>query len=122
VILVADDDPVIVRLLEINFRFGGYQTVGAARGEEAVRLARELRPAAVILDLTMPGLDGHGVLEELRASPETRGIPVFVVSAHQQDAATEPGYASGVADYMTKPFDPGELVERVQRWLASPGS
>jgi DNA-binding response OmpR family regulator len=119
VILVADDDPVMVRLLEINFRLEGLSIRSAARGDEALALAREIKPAVVILDLTIPGMDGWQVRERLRDDPETADIPVIVISARTQDEALEQGYALGVEeeDYIMKPFDPQVLVERVHRLL-----
>ena len=119
VILVADDDPVMVRLLEINFRLEGLRIRAAARGDEALALAREVRPAVVILDLMIPGMDGWEVKRCLGDDPETADIPVIVMSARTQDEALEHGYALGMEeeDYIEKPFDPQQLVARVQHLL-----
>jgi CheY-like chemotaxis protein len=122
VILVVDDDPVIVRLLEINLSLEGFAIVTTTRGEEAVRLARERRPALLLLDLMMPGMDGWAVREALLEDPATADIPVVVVSARTQDEDRERGYALNVAAYITKPFDPAELVETVRRCVARPPS
>ena len=120
VILVVDDDPVIVRLLEINLSLEGFAIFTATNGAEAVRLAREKRPALVLLDLMMPGMDGWQVREALLEDPSTAAIPVVVVSARTQDEDRERGYAFDVAAYITKPFDPAELVETVRRSIARP--
>ena len=119
VILVADDDPVMVRLLEINFRLEGLRIRAAARGDEALALAREIDPAVVILDLTIPGMDGWEVRRRLGEDPKTADIPVIVISARTQDEALEQGYALGMEeeDYIMKPFDPQLLVARVQHLL-----
>ena len=122
VILVVDDDPVIVRLLEINLSLEGFAIVATTRGEEAVRLAKERRPALLLLDLMMPGMDGWAVREALLEDPTTADIPVVVVSARTQDEDRERGYALKVAAYITKPFDPAELVETVRRCVARPPS
>ena len=122
VILVVDDDPVIVRLLEINLSLEGFTIVKTTRGEEAVSLARERLPALLLLDLMMPGMDGWAVREALLEDPSTADIPVVVVSARTQDEDRERGYALNVAAYITKPFDPAELVETVRHCVAGPPS
>ena len=117
VILVVDDDPVIVKLLEINFRLEGFQTCTATGGRQAIDLIRETRPALVLLDLMMPGVDGWEVRRAMLEDPATADIPVVVCSARTQDEDREQGYALGVQDYVTKPFDPAELVEVVRAAL-----
>ena len=120
-VLVADDDPVMVRLLEINFRLEGFRIESAVRGDDALALAREVRPQVVILDLMIPGMGGWEVRRRLKEDPETADIPVIVMSARAQDEADEQGYALGVDEYIMKPFDPQELVERVHRLLRPAG-
>jgi DNA-binding response OmpR family regulator len=117
-ILIVDDDPVIVRLLQINFRLEGYDVDTASRGEQALEQARTGHPDVVILDVMMPGLDGWEVCRRLKEIPEVRGVPVIFLSARAQDEDRRRGYALGVDEYVTKPFDPGHLVEIVQRALA----
>ncbi len=117
-ILIVDDDPVIVRLLQINFRLEGYEVDTASRGEEALGKVREHRPDVVVLDVMMPGLDGWEVCRRLKENPEVRHVPVIFLSARAQDEDRQRGYALGVDEYVTKPFDPAHLVEIVQRALA----
>ena len=117
-ILVADDDPVIVRLLQVNFKLDGYDVETASHGEEALRKAMELRPALILLDVMMPGVDGWEVARRLKADEETQDIPVLFLSARAQEEDRRRGMDLGVREYVTKPFDPGELVELVQRCLA----
>ncbi|MFB3737886.1 MAG: response regulator transcription factor [Candidatus Velamenicoccus archaeovorus] len=117
-ILIVDDDPVIVRLLQINFRLEGYEVDTASRGDQAVERARAGRPDLVILDVMMPGLDGWEVCRQLKELPEIRDVPVIFLSARAQDEDRRRGYALGVDEYVTKPFDPGHLVEIVRRTLA----
>ena len=117
-ILVADDDPVIVRLLQVNFRLEGYDVETAAHGEEAIQKARDLQPALILLDVMMPGVDGWECARRLKEDEATRDIPVFFLSARAQDEDRRKGLELGVTDYVTKPFDPGELVGLVQRTLA----
>jgi DNA-binding response OmpR family regulator len=114
VILVVDDDPVIVKLLEINFRLEGFQPRIATGGRQAIDMVREVRPALVLLDLMMPGIDGWEVRRAMLEDPATANIPVIVVSARTQDEDRQQGYALGVTAYITKPFDPAELVDAVR--------
>jgi CheY-like chemotaxis protein len=118
-ILVADDDPVILRLLQVNFRLEGYEVETAPHGEEALKKAREFLPDLILLDVMMPGLDGWEVCRQLKDNPATADIPVIFLSARAQDEDRRRGYALGVVEYVTKPFDPGQLVETVQRALAT---
>jgi len=117
-ILIVDDDPVIVRLLQINFRLEGYDVDTAFRGEEALERVRDNRPDVVVLDVMMPGIDGWEVCRQLKESPAVRHVPVIFLSARAQDEDRQRGYALGVDEYVTKPFDPADLVEIVRRALA----
>lgn len=116
-ILVVDDDPVIVRLLEVNFRLDGFDVVTAVRGEDALVLAQETSPDIILLDVMMPGLDGYEVYRRLREMPGLVDIPVLFLSARAKDDDRAQGMASGVVGYITKPFDPSALVETVRRRL-----
>ncbi len=117
-ILVADDDPVIVRLLEVNFRLEGYDVETASHGEETIQKALEAGPELILLDVMMPGLDGWEVCRRLKQDRATAGIPVVFLSARAQDEDRKRGLDLGVAEYVTKPFDPGELVALVARLIA----
>jgi len=117
-ILVVDDDPVILRLLQVNFRLEGYDVVTASRGDEALRIAKEQTPDVIVLDVMMPGIDGYEVCRELKEDPATAGAPVIFLSARAQDADRDRGYALGVVAYVTKPFDPAQLVDVVRRAMS----
>ena len=114
-VLVADDDPIILRLLEVNLGLEDFVVETALRGEDAIRRAQELRPDVIILDVMMPGMSGYDVADQLRQDPDTAGIPVVFLSARAQEEDRKRGHALGVAAYVTKPFDPGELVDIVRR-------
>jgi CheY-like chemotaxis protein len=120
-VLLVDDDAVIVRLLEVNFRLDGFRVETATGGEEALGKAAELLPDVIVMDVMMPGMDGWAVTERLRADPATAGTPIVLLSARVRDDDVSRGYALGVVDYVTKPFDPSELVEVVRRSLAIGG-
>jgi two-component system phosphate regulon response regulator PhoB len=116
-ILIADDDADILELLETVLTRGGYGTIPAADGEEALRLARERLPRACILDVVMPGLDGLEVLRALRGDTATAEIPVLMLSASVQNPDVEAALKAGANDYLTKPFSYTELLERLTRVL-----
>ncbi len=116
-ILVADDDPVILRLIQVNLELEGYQVLTANNGEEAIAAATRETPDLVILDIMMPRLDGYQTCERLKAEDATKDIPVVFLSAKAQQADIEKGKSYGVQEYLTKPFDPTELLEVVERLL-----
>ena len=116
-ILVADDDPEIVRLVELNLRMEGFEVVTAYDGEEALRVVAEQMPALVLLDIMMPKLDGYEVCERIRADGRTRHISIIMLTAKSLSADKIVGLTAGADDYVLKPFDPMELVARVRSTL-----
>lgn len=112
-ILIADDDPVILRLLQVNFALEGFDVDTAARGEEALKKAKDGRPDVIVLDVMMPGMDGWEVCRRLHEDEETAAIPVIFLSALSLEEDRQRGLELGVEAYVTKPFDPGQLVELV---------
>ncbi len=116
-ILVVDDDIDIARYVELNLTLEGFDVYVAHSGTEAVERAQELRPDAVLLDVMMPGLDGYEVCRRLRASARTSHCAVLMLTAKTLSADTVLGLTSGADDYITKPFDPPELVARVRAAL-----
>jgi signal transduction histidine kinase/DNA-binding response OmpR family regulator len=107
-VLAIDDDPVMLDLMERFLLKEGFQVITAASGKEGLRLARELHPDAITLDVMMPGMDGWAVLGELKADPQLAGVPVVMLT--MVDNRTM-GFALGVAEYMVKPFDRNRLSE-----------
>ena len=118
-VLVVDDDPVIQKLLQVNFEMEGYDVVVAGDGEEGLALAREEQPDLVLLDVMMPKMNGLDVAAAMRSDAVTAGIPIIMLSAKAQSSDVQAGLDLGVDDYVTKPFDPLELLERVGALLAS---
>ncbi len=116
--LIVDDDPVIVRLLQVNFRLEGFTVDTASKGDEALEKALADPPDVLLLDVMMPVYDGWEVCRRLREHEATARVPVVFLSARAQDEDRARGYALGVVEYVTKPFDPAELVEIVRRTLA----
>jgi CheY-like chemotaxis protein len=117
-ILCADDDADIRELLMFGLGGHGYRVVFAADGVEALRLAESWKPALMILDVSMPGIDGFELTRRLRAGSNTSQIPVVLLTARVRDADIEEGYALGANAYITKPFHLEELNREVQRLLA----
>jgi DNA-binding response OmpR family regulator len=103
----------------VNLPFSGFEVVEAADGDEALSRARAERLDLVLLDVMMPGVDGFTVAERLRADPATAGIPVVFLTARADDADLRRGRRIGAADYVTKPFDPLRLGDRLRRVLES---
>jgi two-component system phosphate regulon response regulator PhoB len=124
-VLVVDDEPDIVALVAFHLARAGYRVSTAASGDEALRAAREERPALVVLDLMLPGISGFDVLERLRAGEQTRDVAVLMLTARRDEPDRIRGLSLGADDYLTKPFSPQELVLRVGailRRVAASGS
>ncbi|HSV75137.1 MAG TPA: response regulator [Chthonomonadales bacterium] len=113
-ILLADDEVRILRLAQLNLERVGYTVVTAADGYEAVARARTEKPDAIILDVMMPNMDGFAALDALKADPETRDIPVIMLTAMTKDADIIQGTSAGAAIYLAKPFNPMELLQSVR--------
>lgn len=109
-VLVADDDPDILDLLTLNLECHGYQVHPAVDGEEARNLALRLIPDLIVLDVMMPKMDGLEVLAALKAHPQTRDIPVVMLTAKASDSDVWQGWQAGADYYITKPFDLDELM------------
>jgi DNA-binding response OmpR family regulator len=116
-VLVVDDDPVIVRLLEVNFEMEGFTVRMAADGQEGLDVARAEHPDVVVSDVMMPKLSGIELVTGLKADASTASIPVILLSAKAQASDIRAGMAAGADDYVTKPFEPLELVDRVLKLL-----
>lgn len=118
-ILAVDDEKHIVRLIQVNLERAGYQVVTAFDGVEALKKVQEENPDLVVLDVMMPQMDGFETLKNLKANPQTRDIPVIMLTAKAQDADVFRGWQSGVDCYLTKPFNPLELLTFVKRIFES---
>jgi two-component system alkaline phosphatase synthesis response regulator PhoP/two-component system response regulator VicR len=120
-ILAVDDERHIVRLVEVNLQRAGYEVVTAFDGKEALEKVKSENPDLVVLDVMMPYMDGFEVLRNLKADPTTAEIPVIMLTAKAQDADVFRGWQSGVDCYLTKPFNPMELLTFVKRIFDSQG-
>lgn len=120
-ILAVDDEKHIVRLVQVNLERAGYEVITANDGREALQKVKDEQPDLVVLDVMMPYMDGFEVLQNLRRNPETADIPVIMLTAKAQDADVFKGWQSGVDCYLTKPFNPMELITFVKRIFDSLG-
>jgi phosphate regulon transcriptional regulator PhoB len=116
-ILVVDDEPDAVELIEFNLKAAGFDVVTAKDGAEALKKARQVLPQLILLDLMLPEVDGLEVCKILRRDPQTQAIPIIMVTAKAAEIDRVLGLELGADDYVTKPFSPRELVLRVKRLL-----
>jgi CheY-like chemotaxis protein len=116
-ILITDDDPIIIELLQVNLELEGYDVLKASNGREAVEKALAEQPDLILLDIMMPKMDGWAAHAELQKSPSTAGVPVIFLTARAQQADLKKGYEAGVAAYITKPFEPVELLNLIAEIL-----
>jgi signal transduction histidine kinase/DNA-binding response OmpR family regulator len=111
-VLVVDDDPGVCDMLNRFLSKEGFRVLVATTGEEALKLAREVRPRAITLDVMMPGMDGWAVLSALKADPDLADIPVIIVSIIDDKNL---GYALGASDYVTKPLERERLLDIIRK-------
>ena len=116
-ILVVDDEPTIVRLMEFILARQGHEILVAVNGEEALEKIKSQHPDLVLLDIMMPRIDGYEVAQRLRADPATASLPIIMLSAKAQEEDIRKGVDVGVNEYITKPFTPDHLVQVVTEYL-----
>jgi CheY-like chemotaxis protein len=114
-ILIVDDDPAMTALLQLSFELEGHVVVTASSGSEALDLARKIHPAAMVVDVMMPEMDGLELIRRLRSNQATADIPVVCCSAKSLSHDVQAGYDAGADDYVVKPFEPFELIQLVER-------
>jgi diguanylate cyclase (GGDEF)-like protein len=116
-ILIADDDADILRFVEVNLSLEGFEILTASDGEDAFKQAITELPDLVLLDVMMPKMDGFEVCQRLRDDPRTSNLSIIMITAKSLSADKVVGLSAGADDYITKPFDPIELVARVKSTL-----
>ena len=117
-VLIVDDDPVVRRMLQLTFEAEGFDVLTAGDGIEGLEVVRSGHPDVLVLDIMMPKLDGMKVMRELKSDDDLAGIPVILLSAKATSFDIELGLKAGADDYVTKPCDPIDLVDRVRNLLA----
>jgi DNA-binding response OmpR family regulator len=121
-VLVVDDDPVILKLLEVNFEMEGFTVLVARDGQEGIDVARADQPDLIVSDIMMPKVSGLELVTALKGDAATSEIPIILLSAKAQNADVRSGLDAGADDYVTKPFEPLDLVDRVNRLLEARAS
>lgn len=116
-ILVIEDDPLILTLIKATLTREGYEVVTADNGSDGLRLVEETHPQLVVLDITMPGLNGYQVCHYLRSEASTMHLPIIMVTALSRPADQRRGFELGADDYLSKPFQLTELITRVRSLL-----
>jgi len=116
-ILVVDDEEDILELLKFNLSREGYQVLCAVSGEQALRLVRSENPDLIMLDLMLPGIDGLEVTRRLKNDPDTKNLPIVMLTAKGEEADIVTGLELGADDYITKPFSPRVLIARIRAVL-----
>jgi twitching motility two-component system response regulator PilH len=118
-ILIVDDSPTEVHVMKMALERHGFRTVVAGDGAEGVRLARQMHPDLIFMDVVMPGINGFQATRTLAGDPETRSIPIVMVTSKNQQTDRIWGLRQGAVDYMVKPVSSAELVEKAQAALAA---
>ncbi|MDQ6651018.1 MAG: response regulator [Actinomycetota bacterium] len=119
-VLVVEDDEVIRSLIALNLELEGFEVSTAVDGSEAMAVLKAVDPVVVTLDAMMPNVDGYEAVRRIRADPDTAHVKVLMVSARAQRQDVARADRAGVDSYLTKPFDPGELVSAVRRLAGLP--
>ena len=116
-ILVVDDEIYIVHILDFSLGMEGYEVLTALDGEQALERLKTDKPDLIVLDIMMPKVDGYEVCRTIKSNPETQHIPVILLSAKGRNVDQKMGFDVGADDYITKPFSPRKLVERINALL-----
>jgi len=117
-ILIVDDSPTEVHVIRKALERHGYQTAAAADGAEGIRLAKSMKPDLILMDIVMPGVNGFQATRTLANDPDTKRIPVIMVTSKSQETDRIWGMRQGAVDYLIKPVTPEKLVEKAQAALA----
>jgi len=118
-ILVVDDEVAIVRMLKERLESAGFEVLTAYDGVQAVEVARQECPDLIVMDVTMPRMDGLTAAQQLRADPTPAHIPIVMLTARGQESDEQAGYAAGAVRYFTKPFSPRQLVQELRALLSN---
>ncbi len=118
-ILVVDDEPTIVNIIEDLLQSSGFETLPAGSAAEAEQAMKSSRPDLILLDVMMPKVDGFEFCKKIKGDPDYQNIPVIFVTVMNKKEDIEKGKKLGAADYITKPFNPDELVAHVKKFTGN---
>ncbi len=116
-ILVVEDNPAFQRLLTLALTEAGYDVIVANDGAEGLQKARQHRPQLMILDIMLPGMDGYEVCRYVRSDPQIAHLPILMLTAKAGPRDEQEGFQAGADDYLTKPVNLSELMQRIQSLL-----
>ncbi len=117
-ILIVDDNEKNLKLIRDILQFKGFVTLEATEGETAVKLALEARPALILMDVQLPGMDGRAAMKAIKAGEQTRHIPIIALTALAMRGTKEELMTDGFDDYISKPIEIKAVVELVQKYLS----
>ena len=118
-VLVVDDEVYILHILDFILGAENYDVITAMNGEQALEKVREEKPDLIVLDIMMPKLDGYETCRLIKSDPKTKAIPVILLTAKGREVDQKLGREVGASDYITKPFSPSKLIDRVQSILSA---
>ena len=116
-VLIVDDEKDLVDMLKLRIEAMGYEVYSAFDGQEGLAKAREIKPDLIVLDIMMPKMNGYEVCRFLKFDDEFKDIPIIMLTARGQEADKQLGEEVGADEYITKPFDSNELVEKIKSIL-----
>ncbi|MCA8942210.1 MAG: response regulator [Planctomycetes bacterium] len=114
-VLIVEDEKLIIVSTQMVLEAAGFRVESAVNGEDGIAKAKGIRPALILLDIMMPGIDGWETLTRLKRDPETSDIPVIIFTAREHVRGHQKSTEMGAADYFRKPFEPDELIELVEK-------
>ncbi len=113
-VLIVEDEIAIVTLLRYNLEREGFRVFSTGDGEEAINMVKDCKPDIIVLDWMLPSMSGIDICKQLRWNPETKGIPIIMLSARGEESDRVRGLDAGADDYLVKPFSPAELIARIR--------
>ena len=116
-ILIVDDEPDFIKILQIRLEHAGYNIVAASNGVDALKILESVNPQLVLLDVMMPDMNGYQFCRRAKSSPKTNKIPIIMVTAKAQESDRFWGLETGAADYITKPYESSEMLEKIKRHI-----
>ncbi|MFA6186074.1 MAG: response regulator [Phycisphaerae bacterium] len=117
-ILVVDDEPDILRIVSYSLKKWGYEVITATNGQDGLDKIAVKKPDLILLDAGMPVMTGFQMLEELRSNPDWKHIPVIMLTAHSDPRDIDIAHSYGILEYVTKPFDPMDLREKIENAIS----
>lgn len=121
-VLIVDDEPHMLRVMELSLRKGEFELLIGRNGREALEIARRDKPSLIVMDVLMPEVDGLTALRQLKQDSETAPIPVIMLTARGHVLTRQEAGEFGAAQFLTKPFSPSQLLQSVQKLIAGPAA